>query len=118
MDPSEQDARQQANDLSAALDRLWIRFLPEIDQRVAILESAAAAASGGLLTPQQQEAARAAAHKLAGVLGTFGLAGGTAPARKTEDIYGSGTAPNSQKAELLVVYAAELRALLETRRQS
>jgi HPt (histidine-containing phosphotransfer) domain-containing protein len=105
-------------DLSAALDRLWVRFLPEIEQRVALLESAAAAAAGGTLTPPQQQQARAAAHKLAGVLASFGLATATSPARETEHLYARDTAPGPEHASRLAAFAAELRSLIAGRKPS
>jgi len=70
--------------MAAALTRLWAKFLPEIESRVAILSEAASALAAGTLTPAQQQAALAAAHKLAGSLGTFGLHRGTELARQTE----------------------------------
>jgi len=81
LEPAEQFA------LSQALDQLWARFLPQIEERVSILESAAAAFSANQLSPAEREAASAAAHKLAGVLGTFGLTRGTDLARELEIVY-------------------------------
>ena len=59
--------------MAAALARLWTRFLPEIENRVGLLETAAAALSVGTLTAEQREAAHDAAHKLAGTAGMFGF---------------------------------------------
>lgn len=77
-------ANPQNEAMAAALARLWTRFLPEIESRVAILEAAAASLVAGSLTAEQRQAAHDAAHKLAGTLGTFGLPRGTDLARKTE----------------------------------
>jgi len=77
--------------MAEALDRMWSRFLPQIEERLAVLDAAAAAAGNGL-TPDQLSQAREAAHKLAGVLGTFGLASGTVLARQIEALY---SPPNS-----------------------
>ena len=63
--------------LSAALDRLWTQYLPLMQERVEVLEAAAQDFAAGPLSVERQQAARAAAHKLAGVLGTFGLTRGT-----------------------------------------
>jgi HPt (histidine-containing phosphotransfer) domain-containing protein len=101
--------------LAEALDLMWARFLPEIKQRVAVLEAAAAAFSSGVFAPADQEAAAAAAHKLAGVLGTFGLAQGTALARELETIYSLPSAPQSASGVRLVSIAAQLRVLVESR---
>ena len=102
---------------SAALDQLWIKFLPEIEERLALLESAAAAAQDGSLTPQVQHSAQAAAHKLAGVLGSFGLSEGTAPARETERIYSLTEAPSRESASLLAALAAALHSVVDGRKQ-
>ncbi len=104
--------------LQSALDQLWIRFLPDIKDRISILESAAAAAAAGSLPPEQQQAAQSAAHKLVGILGTFGLDQGTFPARETERLYTADAAPSSQAAGQLVSFAKDLRLLVESRQPS
>jgi HPt (histidine-containing phosphotransfer) domain-containing protein len=106
--------------LTEALDRLWTRFRPEIEQRLGIIEAAAAALAGdsltgAQLTSAQREAAYAAAHKLAGVLGTFGLAEGTALARELEHRFAPETASDPASAEEMVRAAARMRALVENR---
>jgi len=73
--------------LSAAMNRLWDRFLPQLEERVATLEAAAAALSAGTLTAELREQASHAAHNLAGVLGTFSLDEGTRLAREAESFY-------------------------------
>ena len=50
----------------------------------------------GSLTAEQREQASSAAHKLAGVLGTFGLDEGTNLAREAEILYSSGSGGGSQ----------------------
>jgi HPt (histidine-containing phosphotransfer) domain-containing protein len=109
------DTIQQA-DLPAALDRMWTRFLPEIRQQVEVLESAAAALAAHILTLPEQQAAIVAAHKLAGVLGTFGLARGTVLARELELMYSQETGPDPAAGKRLAAITAELRALVESRK--
>ncbi len=104
-------ARSAPPDLSAALDRLWARFLPEIRERVAVIESAIQSLAANSLGPDQKEAAASAAHKLAGVLGTFSLHRGTELARDLELRFTA--APGS--AESLSGLAAELSAIVESR---
>jgi HPt (histidine-containing phosphotransfer) domain-containing protein len=110
LDPAEQTA------LSEALDRMWVKFLPQIEERVVFLESAAAAFSANQLSIEQQEAAKAAAHKLAGVLGTFSLAEGTVLARELEVMYsregGPDPALNGRSTEI----TAELRTIVAGRK--
>jgi HPt (histidine-containing phosphotransfer) domain-containing protein len=88
-EPSEQPS------LNEALDRLWKQFLPQIEERTAALESAAAALTADRLSPDQREAAHAAAHKLAGILGTFGLTRGTILAREAELLCSGETDPEA-----------------------
>jgi HPt (histidine-containing phosphotransfer) domain-containing protein len=102
--------------LQEALDRLWAQFLPEMQQRVAILETATAAFAAGRLSAAQQAAAHAAAHKLAGVLGTFGLTRGTVLARELEMVYSIEYHPGPAQGERVLEMAAELRGLVESRK--
>ncbi len=110
MDPIGQPA------LNEALDRMWIQFLPQIKERLAILDSAAAAFAANQLTKPQNEAANSAAHKLAGVLGSFGLTNGTVLARKLEIMYSRDGGPDPALSAQLTSIAAELRDLIEARK--
>ena len=100
-------------DITAALDRLWQQFLPQIEERVAALEAAAHALAGRKLTDEQRDAANSAAHKLAGVLGTFGLTKGTILAREAEMLCTGDADPAS--APRLADIAAHLRTLISDR---
>ncbi len=102
--------------LSAALDRLWTRFQPEIEERVAALEAAAAAVRDSSLTRAQLEAAHTAAHKLAGVLGTFGLDEGTAIARELEQAFDPAGVQDGISAGELAAAAMRLRGTIEGRK--
>ena len=101
--------------MAEALDRMWARFLPQLEERVATLEAAAANFAANRLSADQRAAAIAAAHKLAGVLGVFGLARGTHLARELENLYSSKAAPEPALGARLASLAAELRALVESR---
>lgn len=100
-------------ELNAALDRLWQQFLPQIEERLAAVESASKALAAGELTDQLRDAAQAAAHKLAGVLGTFGLTKGTILAREAEMLCSGDADPAS--APQLAEIAAQLRHLIASR---
>lgn len=67
-----------------AIDGLWERYRGLMDQRMAVLQQTAIALQTGALTDEQRQVAEQAAHKLAGVLGMFGLEEGTAIARTLE----------------------------------
>lgn len=117
MDSFEPGSSPYPPGFAAALDRLWERHLPEIEDRLDVIESAAAATAAGTLTQQQQQAAQAAAHKLAGVLGSFGLADATAPAREIEQLYAAESAPPRENAAHLASMAVSLRSLIEGHRR-
>jgi HPt (histidine-containing phosphotransfer) domain-containing protein len=99
-----------------AMNRLWAQFLPQIEERVKILETAARALDNGTLTGEQSEQAAAAAHKLAGVLGTFGLAKGTDLSREAEAFYSAPVTVNICSHGRLAEIASQLRVMLATRK--
>jgi HPt (histidine-containing phosphotransfer) domain-containing protein len=105
----------QQPDLTTALDRLWLQFRPQMEERLSTLEAVAIALAANTLSPEQSSAAAAAAHNLAGVLGTFGLARGTDLARELEQYYSA--APISNTAQKLATHTAELRSLIANRYQ-
>ena len=98
-----------------ALNRLWVKFLPQMEERVSALETAAAALAAGTLTQEEQNQASSEAHKLAGVLGTFGLHEGTTLAREAEEAYKSTVRAGQAPANRLVEIAGRLRAMLASR---
>jgi HPt (histidine-containing phosphotransfer) domain-containing protein len=110
LDPQQQDAIKQT------LDRMWTKFLSQTMERVAILEDAAAAFSADQLSAEQRQAAHAAAHKLAGALGTFGLDRGTELARELEAMYYSENDLTAAHAAQLSSHVAEIRTLIENRK--
>ena len=118
MDPANPTDTPQDGTLSRALDGLWQRFLPEIMERLTILESAATAIAGPSFAPKQCEAAQAAAHKLAGVLCTFGLARGTELAREIELALARESSRSAESAANLAAAAAELREVVQSRKTS
>ena len=103
----------QPPSMNEALDRLWKQFLPQIEERVAALESAGASLAADRLSHEEREAAHAAAHKLAGILGTFGLTRGTVLAREAE-LLCSGEA-DPETAPQLSEIAQRLKALVAGR---
>ena len=110
------DEQKPTPDLTDLLNQLWMRFLPDIHERVAILETVGQARAAGKITPEQREAAHAAAHKLAGSLGIFGLAQGSELAREFEQMCASEQAFTSAQNLRPAALAAEIRTIIETRR--
>jgi HPt (histidine-containing phosphotransfer) domain-containing protein len=102
--------------LSEALDRMWARFLPQMQERADTLNATAQAFAAGPLSADRQQVAQSAAHKLAGVLGTFGLTRGTVLARELEIIYSQQNDPDSELAARLASIAAEIRTIVAERK--
>jgi HPt (histidine-containing phosphotransfer) domain-containing protein len=109
-------AADEQTALSAALDSLWIRFLPQIKERLGVLDAAAQALALGPLSAERQQEAQAAAHKLAGALGTFGLADGTVLARELETTFSGQIDPEAGLAGRIAAIAAELRIIVANRK--
>jgi HPt (histidine-containing phosphotransfer) domain-containing protein len=78
-----------------------------------MLEAAGAALEQNRLSEHEQGAAQAAAHKLAGTLGTFGLTKGTVLAREAEILYSGDIDPAATPK--LIEIAKELRELIASR---
>jgi len=104
------------NTLNETMNRMWTRFLPELLGRLDALEVAAAALSAGALSAEQRQRAVAAAHNLAGVLGTFGLAEGSVLARKAEELCTRADGTDHESTRLEVI-AAELSSLISNRKE-
>lgn len=107
---------QQQHSLAGALDTLWTKFLPEMEERVARLETASAAFAQNALSEDEQEAAHSAAHKLAGVLGTFGLTRGTELARELELTFSRRSAHDPALGKRLIEIASQLRSIVVSRK--
>jgi HPt (histidine-containing phosphotransfer) domain-containing protein len=91
----------EAEDKTAALlAQLWVKNLPIVEERLAVLERAAAAAAGGLDEDLRTEAAQSA-HKLAGALGMYGYDEGTRIARELDTLL-SGEKPDAARLGELV----------------
>jgi HPt (histidine-containing phosphotransfer) domain-containing protein len=104
-----------ATPFAEAMNRLWEKHLPQIEERVATLRRAAENLANGALTDLEQKQASAEAHKLAGVLGTFGLKDGTELAREAEALYDSSLDGNSAAASRLVAIAEQLQTMIANR---
>lgn len=92
--------------INAALDGLWIRFLPQMQERLRLLQTVVEAIEAGDLPGEERSAAEAAAHKLAGVLGTFGLSEGTALAREAEALWAGDVHPAARLRQITEELAA------------
>ncbi|MGB6687539.1 MAG: Hpt domain-containing protein [Terracidiphilus sp.] len=107
---------EQQPSLASALDALWAKFLPEMEERVARLETTAAALLQSSLSEEEREAAHSAAHKLAGVLGTFGLTRGTELARELELMFSQRSGRDPALGGKMAEMASQLRAIIASRK--
>jgi HPt (histidine-containing phosphotransfer) domain-containing protein len=98
-------------EIRTKLAAVWKKYLPEMSERVAVLERACESLTARKLTEAERESALAAAHKLAGALGTFGRAHGTELARDLESVLQSGNLTRDQISNLNAKIV-ELRSIL------
>jgi HPt (histidine-containing phosphotransfer) domain-containing protein len=97
---------------AATLARVWEQSRPGLLVRVDAIDRALTAARAGRADPALTEAARVEAHKLAGLLGTFGRGRGTELARELETRLAAG--PTPVEASELAALAAALRTEIES----
>ena len=98
--------------LQAALNQVWQKSLPLLQQRVGVLDDALAATKAGQLNPELRAAAALEAHRLAGLLGTFGYPEGTDAARMFEIVFDSDAILAPQLAETLAPALTALRTIV------
>jgi HPt (histidine-containing phosphotransfer) domain-containing protein len=106
-DPREQDQFRDA------LGAIWTRSRPELLERQATIARGVPELENHPDNLRLRESMRTEAHKLAGVLGTLGVPGGTDIARAIEERLDP-TAPPPDFAELRRL-AVDLRAVIESR---
>ncbi|NJM89480.1 MAG: response regulator [Hydrococcus sp. RU_2_2] len=101
-----------AQQTASGLKVVWEKFKGQTGARVTILEQATAALRENALEDELQLQAKAAAHKLAGALGVFGLAEGSRLAREIEQTFSRKTIALN-RIEHLSELVVELRQLLD-----
>lgn len=107
------DGLTQEQKLQTMLSGLWDRSRHTVAERAALLQTAGELWNKNRLDPATQRRAVDSAHKLAGVLGTFGLPRGTVLAREAECLFGQATPPDQEEIARLQVLLAELAMLIE-----
>jgi HPt (histidine-containing phosphotransfer) domain-containing protein len=108
----DQENRQQK--LHAMLAGIWERSKTTLTERVSILRDVTTAAANNRLNDPDRARAVDSAHKLAGVLGTFGLPRGTELAREAEQTLGRAEALSPADVQRLAAVIDELDCLLRT----
>jgi HPt (histidine-containing phosphotransfer) domain-containing protein len=99
--------------LQAMIAIVWERSRHTVEARAALLRNAADLLLENRLDEATQKNAVDCAHKLAGVLGTFGLARGTDLARDAEVFFGRTSPPEKAEVERLREELRELVHLIE-----
>jgi HPt (histidine-containing phosphotransfer) domain-containing protein len=112
-DPIPPEAQSQEQKLQSMLSALWNRSRHTVVERAAVLQAAGALLSDDRLDEATRQSAVDSAHKLAGVLGTFGLPEGTELAREAETFFGRSTPSGKKEIEQLQVMLAELARLVD-----
>jgi DNA-binding response OmpR family regulator len=101
-----------AQQTASGLKVVWEKFKGQTGARVTIIEQATAALRENALEDELQQQAKAAAHKLAGALGVFGLNEGSRLAREIEQTFAK-KAIALNRIEHLSELVVELRQLLD-----
>ncbi len=118
-DPLTQGESTSANTLNheqklqAMLSALWDRSRHTVAERAELLQVAGNLWVENRLDEATRLRAVDSAHKLAGVLGTFGLPRGTDLAREAEVRFGEATPPGKEEIDRLQVLLAELSRMIE-----
>ena len=107
------EAQSQEQKLQTMISALWDRSRHTVVERAATLRTAGDLLVANRLDQATQLSAVDSAHKLAGVLGTFGLPRGTDLAREAEVLFGQSTPPGKVEIERLQVLLAELTRLID-----
>jgi HPt (histidine-containing phosphotransfer) domain-containing protein len=95
--------------IEALLADLWQRHLPQLHERLDLLDKVAAEASTGTLAEASRLEALSVAHKLSGNLGMFGHQQGSEIASQIEHIL---KAPAPETLSVLVTHTGNLRKVL------
>lgn len=107
------EVQSQEQKLQTMISALWERSRHTVVERAALLRTAGDLLSDNGLDQATQQKAVDSAHKLAGVLGTFGLPRGTDLAREAEVLFGQSTPLGRDEIERLQLLLAELTRLID-----
>jgi HPt (histidine-containing phosphotransfer) domain-containing protein len=109
--PPEEQSQEQK--MQIMISALWERSRHTVVERAQLLQSAGELWNDNRLDAATKLRAVDSAHKLAGVLGTFGLPRGTDLAREAEGLFGQSAPPDKAEIERLQVLLAELTRLID-----
>jgi HPt (histidine-containing phosphotransfer) domain-containing protein len=104
-----------AQELEALLQTLWKSNYTTLLERLGILRDAQGKLAASCLDDQTRKDAEAAAHKFAGVLGTFGLPEGSRLASKIEALLAQGAELSAEHGRELGEWLDELEAAVASK---
>lgn len=111
--PLLQTQAMQVRATQSALAEIWQQTKSVSFDRVAVLEAAAQALSARQLTDDLRQNAERSAHKLLGVLGTFGFTEAAQLARQLEEKFGAETVLQPEDTQQMQRLVAVLRQCIE-----
>ena len=111
--PPSPQAQSPEQKLQTMLSALWERSRHTVVERAALLQEAGKLWANDRLDETTRLRAVDSAHKLAGVLGTFGLPRGTELAREAEQVFGQPIPPSKIEIEQLLELLVELTSLID-----
>ena len=101
--------------LASRISELWTVSRPAILERISALRAAHAALSTNPTDAEARRQGRELAHKLAGVLGTFGLPQGSVIASSIEGVLMTDTPLTQEDVSALGAQIAELDAVIASK---
>jgi HPt (histidine-containing phosphotransfer) domain-containing protein len=104
-----------AKEMEELLQNLWTKNYGLLEERLKLIRDAYDRLAAGSLDNQTRCDAESAAHKLAGILGTFGLPQGSALASKIETSLAKESTSTSEFAPQLQSWLTELEAIIASR---
>jgi HPt (histidine-containing phosphotransfer) domain-containing protein len=112
-DSANSDTQTSDQKLQAMISLVWERSRHTVAERASLLRTAADLLLEGRLDEAARKNAVDSAHKLAGVLGTFGLARGTDLAREAEVFFARSSGASKDEIERVRGMLAELAKLID-----
>jgi HPt (histidine-containing phosphotransfer) domain-containing protein len=104
-----------ADKIQAMLQVMWKNSRATIAERVRTLRHAQEKLAKGALEGKERKEAESAAHKLAGILGTFGLPQGTALASRIENLLATEGPIKEQHQQELATCLLDLEAQIASK---
>ena len=101
-----------AKEMDDLLQSLWVKNYPILLERLKLIRAAEGKLNAGYLDDATRKDGEEAAHKLAGILGTFGLPQGSALASKIETLLAGDKSVCVERAAELSTWLQELEAAI------